>query len=75
MSEEKKFYIRDIVRICEDRGWKPEHIQQFLNLWNDMPYGYTISMVDQYEWSLNGPVMVYLHPDSAYIGCRYDDED
>lgn len=63
--EEKQFNKRDVIRICENRGWRPLHIQQFLNLYNDMAYGYTLSMVDQYEFSVNGPVMERLHPDLA----------
>ena len=63
MNEEKQMYQRDAVRICEDRGWKPEAIQQFLNLYGNRKYGYTISMIDQYEFSVNGPVIEDLHPD------------
>lgn len=63
--EEKQFNKRDVIRICENRGWRPLHIQQFLNLYDNMAYGYTLSMVDQYEFSVNGPVIGCLHPDLA----------
>ena len=59
----RKYYQRDIIRICEDRGWTPLEIDQFLNLYDRMTYGYTIEMVDQIEYSVNGGVMKRLHPD------------
>ena len=69
--EEKEFYKRDIIRICQERGWKPDHIQMFLNLYDNMTYGWTVSMVDQYEFSVNGPVIERLHPD---LSLNYDDD-
>ena len=59
----RKYYQRDIIRICEGRGWTPVEIEQFLNLYNHMTYGYTIEMVDQIEYIVNGGVMKRLHPD------------
>jgi hypothetical protein len=61
--EEKKYYQRDIIRICKDRGWDAKEIEDFLNLYNHMAYGYTLQDVDQVEYAINGPVMKRLHPD------------
>ena len=72
MNEERKYYQRDIIRICQERGWKPDHIQDFLNLYNNMTYGYTLQDVDQFEFAVNGPVMRYLHP-NMYISTGYED--
>ena len=60
--EEKKYYLRDIVRVCESRGFDPKEIDDFLNLYNRMTYGYTLQDVDQFEYAVNGPVMKRLHP-------------
>ena len=61
--EEKKYYQRDIIRICQDRGWDAKEIEDFLNLYDHMAYGYTLQDVDQVEYAINGPVMKRLHPD------------
>ena len=60
--EEKQYYQRDIVRVCESRGFDPKEIDDFLNLYNRMTFGYTLQMVDQFEYAVNGPVMKRLHP-------------
>ena len=60
--EERKYYQRDIIRICQDRGFTPKDIENFLNLYNRMTYGYTLQDVDQFEFAINGPVMKRLHP-------------
>ena len=60
--EEKKYYQRDIIRICQDRGWDAKEIENFLNLYDHMAYGYTLQDVDQVEYAVNGPVMKRLHP-------------
>lgn len=60
--EEKKYYQRDIIRICQNRGWDPKEVQDFLNLYDRMTFGYTLQMVDQFEFAVNGPVMKRLHP-------------
>lgn len=65
MTEERKMYKQEAVRICEERGWSGEQIAQFLNLYGDITYGYTMDMIDRYEYSVNGPVIEELHP-SAY---------
>ena len=59
----KKYYQRDIIRICEERGFRPVDIERFLNFYDNMIYGYTVEMVDQFEFSVNGSVMKRLHPD------------
>ena len=61
--EEKKYYQRDIIRICQDRGWDAKEIEDFLNLFDHMAYGYTLQDVDQVEYAINGPVAKRLHPD------------
>lgn len=61
-GEEKKYYQRDIIRICQDRGFDPKEIEDFLNLYGHMAYGYTLQDVDQFEYAVNGPVMKRLHP-------------
>ena len=64
MSESTQlYYKRDIIRICENRGFRPIDIQWFLNTYDNMPYGYTIQMVDQFEYSINTRTMSRLHPD------------
>ena len=60
---DRYFYKREIIMICEDRGFTPEQITCFLNFYGNMDYGYTIEMVDQIEYSVNGPVMLRNHPD------------
>ena len=60
--EEKKYYQRDIIRICQGRGWDPKEIDDFLNVYGRMAYGYTLQDVDQFEFAVNGPVMKRLHP-------------
>lgn len=60
--EEKKYYQRDIIRICQSRGFDPKEIQEFINLYDGMTYGYTLQDVDQFEFAVNGPVMKRLHP-------------
>ena len=60
--EEKKYYQRDIIRICQRRGWDPKEIDDFLNVYGRMAYGYTLQDVDQFEFAVNGPVMKRLHP-------------
>ena len=62
MTEEKKMYQREAVRICEGRGWDAEQIRQFLNVHGNMTYGYTLDMIDSFEYSVNGPVIEDLHP-------------
>jgi len=62
--EEKKYYQRDIIRICQNRGWDPKEINDFLNLYDRMTFGYTLQMVDQMEYAVNGPVMKRLHPNA-----------
>ena len=61
-EEEQKFYQRDIIRICQDRGFDPKEIEDFLNLYGHIAWGYTLQMVDQFEFAVNGPVMRRLHP-------------
>ena len=61
-EEERKYYQRDIIRICQERGWDPKEINNFLNLYDRMTFGYTLQMVDQFEFAVNGPVMKRLHP-------------
>ena len=61
-AEEHKYYQRDIIRICEDRGWTPKEIMWFLNQYDNMTFGWTLQMVDQCEFSVNGGVMKRLHP-------------
>ena len=60
--EERKYYQRDIIQICKRRGWDPKEIENFLNLYDHMAFGYTLQMVDQFEFAVNGPVMKRLHP-------------
>ena len=60
--EEKKYNQRDIIRICQNRGFGPKEINDFLNLYDRMSFGYTLQMVDQFEFAVNGPVMKRLHP-------------
>ena len=60
--EEKKHYKQDIIRICQGRGFDPNEIREFLNLYDNMTYGYTLQDVDQFEFAVNGPVMKRLHP-------------
>ena len=61
-NEERKYYQRDIIRICQNRGFDPKEIEDFLNLYGHMAYGYTLQDVDQFEFAVNGPVMKRLHP-------------
>ena len=61
-EEEKKYYQRDIVLICQRRGWDGKEIENFLNLYNRKTYGYTLQDVVQFEFAVNGPVMKRLHP-------------
>lgn len=64
MSESTRlYYQRDIIRICEKRGFRPIDIEHFLNTYDNMPYGYTVQMVDQFEYSVNNQAMSHLHPD------------
>ena len=63
MNKEKKYYQRDIIRICQDRGFNPKEIRDFINLYDGMTFGYTLQMVDQFEYAVNGPVMKRLHPE------------
>lgn len=60
--EERKYYQRDIIRICQNRGWDAKEIENFLNVYNHQTYGYTLQDVDQFEFAVNGPVMKRLHP-------------
>ena len=60
--EEKKYYQRDIIRICQGRGFDPKEVNDFLTLYDHMTFGYTLQMVDQFEYAVNGPVMKRLHP-------------
>ena len=62
-EEERKYYQRDIIRICQGRGFNPNEIREFLNLYDNMTYGYTLQDVDQFEFAVNGPVMKRLHPE------------
>ena len=61
-EEEQKYYQRDIIRICQERGFDLKEIEDFLNLYGHMAWGYTLQMVDQFEFAVNGPVMKRLHP-------------
>ena len=61
--EEKKYYQRDIILICQRRGWNPKEIENFLNVYGRKSFGYTLQDVDQFEFAVNGPVMKRLHPD------------
>ena len=61
-EEERQYYQRDIIRICQGRGWDPKEIENFLNVYDHMAFGYTLQDVDQFEFSVNGPVMKRLHP-------------
>lgn len=61
--EEKQYYQRDIILICQRRGWNPKEIENFLNVYGRKSYGYTLQDVDQFEFAVNGPVMKRLHPD------------
>lgn len=61
--ETRTYSRREIVQICRDRGFTPMQEYYFLNTHNNMTYGYTIEMVDQFEYSINGPVMLRNHPD------------
>ena len=60
--EEKQYYQRDIIRICQGRGWDPKEIDNFLNVYGRKSFGYTLQDVDQFEFAVNGPVMKRLHP-------------
>lgn len=60
--EEKQYYQRDIIRICQGRGFDPKEIDDFLNLYGRKSFGYTLQDVDQFEFAVNGPVMKRLHP-------------
>lgn len=60
--EEKQYYQRDIIRICQGRGWDPKEIENFLNVYERKSFGYTMQDVDQFEFAVNGPVMKRLHP-------------
>lgn len=60
--EEKQYYQRDIIRICQGRGWRPNEIENFLNVYGRKSFGYTMQDVDQFEFAVNGPVMKRLHP-------------
>ena len=62
-QEDSKYYQRDIIRICENRGFRPLDIEHFLNTYDNMVYGYTVEMVDQFEYSVNNMTMSRLHPD------------
>ena len=61
--EEKQYYQRDIILICQRRGWNPKEIENFLNVYGRKSFGYTLQDVDQFEFAVNGPVMKRLHPD------------
>lgn len=61
--EEKQYYQRDIILICQRRGWNPKEIDDFLNVYGRKSFGYTLQDVDQFEFAVNGPVMKRLHPD------------
>ena len=60
--EEKQYYQRDIIRICQGRGFDPKEIDDFLNVYGRKSFGYTLQDVDQFEFAVNGPVMKRLHP-------------
>lgn len=60
---ERTYYKREIIQICEDRGFTQLQVMRFLNLYNNMEKGYTKQMVDQFEFAVNGPVMLRNHPD------------
>lgn len=60
--EEKQYYQRDIIRICQMRGFDPKEINNFLNVYGRKSFGYTMQDVDQFEFAVNGPVMKRLHP-------------
>lgn len=62
MSED--IYTRsEIVEICQKRRWSDTMVRQFLNLHGNEPTGYTVSMLDAFEYSVNGPVLGAIHPD------------
>ena len=63
MEPKRTYSKREIIMICEDRGFTPWQIGQFLNFYGDMAVGYTVEMVDQIEYSVNGGVMLRNHPD------------
>lgn len=63
--EEKTLYKREAVEIAERRGWSAHQISCFLNYYDNMPKGYTVDMIDRFEYSVNGPVIGRNHP-SAY---------
>lgn len=62
--EEKTYYKREIVNIAEKRGFSEHQISCFLNFYDNMPKGYTVDMLDRFEYSVNGPVMGCNHPSS-----------
>ena len=64
MAEEKTYYKREIVSMAEKRGFTPHQISCFLNFYNNMPKGYTVDMLDRFEYSVNGPVLGRNHPSS-----------
>ena len=47
--EERKYYQRDIIRICQNRGWDAKEIENFLNVYEHKTYGYTLQDVDQFD--------------------------
>ena len=61
-EENKQYYQRDIIRICQGRGWDPKEIENFLNVYGRKAFGYTLQDVDQFEYAVTGPVMKRLHP-------------
>ncbi len=46
----------------EDRGFTPEQIRQFFNVYPDKGSDYTEEMIDLFEFSVNLPVIEENHP-------------
>lgn len=56
-------YARQAIEIMENRGFSPRQIDQFFAVWPDKGRDYTVEMIDQFEFSVNGPVMGRNHPE------------
>ena len=64
MAEKKSYYKLEIIEMAERRRFTQEQISCFLNLYDNMSSGYTIDMLDRFEYSVNGPVLEEKHPSS-----------
>lgn len=62
MAEEKTYYKREIMDMAQKRGFTQHQISCFLNFYNNMSKGYTVDMLDRFEYSVNGPVIGRNHP-------------